>query len=55
MPVEEYAAMCELARHGKITPIVDIIETCLKEGKTVHPAVLDGLRSFRLLGFEFPY
>ena len=53
MTVEEYAAMCELARHGKITPIVDIIETCLKEGKTVHPAVLDGLRSLDYWDWNF--
>ena len=45
MADDEYAAMVELVRHGKITPLVDVIALRLAEGKKIHTEALEALRS----------
>jgi len=45
MDKDEYAALVILAREGKITPIIDIISERMKQGRAVHSAILDALRS----------
>ena len=45
MADDEYAAMVELVRHGKVTPLVDVIALRLSEGKKIHAEALEALRA----------
>ena len=45
MADDEYAAMVELVRHGKVTPLVDVIASRLADGKKIHTEALEALRS----------
>ena len=42
---DECAAMVELVRYGKVTPLVDIIASRLAEGKNIHTEALEALRA----------
>ena len=45
MADDEYAAMVELVRYGKVTPLVDIIASRLAEGGKIHTEALEALRA----------
>ena len=45
MADDEYAAMVELVRYGKVTPLVDVIASRLAEGKKIHAEALEALRA----------
>ena len=45
MADDEYAAMVQLVRHGKVTPLVDVIASRLAEGKKIHSEALEALRA----------
>ena len=45
MTEDEYAAMAELVRYGKVSPLVDVIASRLAEGKKVHTEALEALRA----------
>ena len=45
MADDEYAAMVALVKHGKVTPLVDVIASRLAEGKKIHAEALEALRA----------
>ena len=45
MSDDEYAAMVALVKHGKVTPLVDVIASRLADGREIHSEALDALRA----------